>query len=316
MGRKRPRPPFTAQLLAVTTFAVPPLLPEALLPFAPPLFRGSAVRSSHTTSHRSNGKLLRPGATAVQPLRAVPRRRTNRRGWEEKEEGEEDPNDPLPRTMEELYRRMRSEPPADQRSSSGDDAVISPEDEVTIAEVFNELIAPMGNDSWWEENEEEWNRMASDPAASFTSVDPPRESGGFSWGLQERFGKGAPDWQPSDEEAAPFSLSAYKAGTALEGGQSKKGAAGTRTTSTRTGTGGGGGGAWTDPLERTPFAEYWDALPDVGVTKRLYAFNAIDRMAALKFLMNCTCNGMHGSPEDHQVGEGVGKRRSVMVALV
>lgn len=209
--------------------------------------------------------------------------------------------------MEELYRRMKNAPPADQRrpsSSSGDDdLVISPEDEDTIAEVFNELIAPMGDDSWWEENEEEWDRMASDPAASFTSVDPPREStrGGFLWGLQGRFGEGAPDWQPSDEEAAPFSLSAYKAGTTLDGRQeAKEGTAGTRTTSTRTGTGGGGGGggAW---LDRTPFAVYWDSLPDVGVTRRVYAFNAVDRMAALKFLMNCTCNGMHGSPEDHQV---------------
>lgn len=197
--------------------------------------------------------------------------------------------------MEELYRRMQSEPLADQ--SSGDDAVISPEDEDTIAEVFDKLIAPMGDDSWWEENEEEWDKMASDPAASFTSVDPPRESAGFVWGLQGRFGEGAPDWQPTDEEAAPFSLSAYKAGAALEGGHAIEGAAGTRT-----GTGRGGGvGTWTDPLERTPFAEYWDALPDVGVTKRVYAFNAVDRMAALKFLMNCTCNGMHGSPEDHQV---------------
>lgn len=304
MGRKRPRPPFKAQLLTVTTFAIPPLLPEAFLPFAPQLFRGSPILSTNIiASHRSNGKLSRPGATAVRPLRAVLRRRTDRRGWEgeeDEEKGENGPNDPLPRTMEELYRRMQSEPPADEHASSGEDAVISSEDEDTIAEVFNELIAPMGDDSWWEENQEEWDRMASDPAASFTSVDPPRESAGFLWGLQGRFGESAPDWQPTDEEAAPFSLSAYKAGAALEGEHAKEGAAGTRTISTRTGNG-GDGGAWTDPLKRTPFAEYWEQVPDVGVTKRVYAFNAVDRMAALKFLMNGTCNGMHGSPEDHQV---------------
>lgn len=203
--------------------------------------------------------------------------------------------------MEELYRRMQSAPPADQRPPGEDGAIaITPDDQDTIAEVFNKLIAPMGDDTWWEENEEEWDRMASDPVASFTSVDQPGGlSTGFSWGLQGRFGESAPDWQPSDEEATPFSLSEYKAGTTLEGGQSKEGAAGTSATSTRTGA--GGSGAWAGGLEGTPFAEYWDSLPDVGVTKRVYAFNAVDRMAALKFLMNCTCNGMHGSPEDHQV---------------
>ena len=303
MGRKRPRPPFTAQLLVVTTFAIPPLLPRAFLPSAAPLHCGSAIHSStRTASHLNSSSKLsrRPGTTAVQPLRAVPhRRRNSRRGWEEKEE-EGDPNDPLPRTMEELYRRMQSAPPTDQRPSEDDAIAITPDDEDTIAEVFDKLIAPMGDDSWWEENQEEWDRIASDPAASFTSVDQSgKSSTGFSWGLQGRFGESAPDWQPSDEEAAPFSLSAYKAGTMLGSGRAKERAAGTSSTSSRTGA--GGSGAWAGGLEGTPFAEYWDSLPDIGVTKRVYAFNAVDRMAALKFLMNCTCNGIHGSPEEHQV---------------
>ena len=210
----------------------------------------------------------------VSSLGAVPQRRGS-------DLGNSETDDPLPRTMEELYRRMRNNPPAGQQSD--DEPVLQPQELEFMEEAVRDVFRPTESDSWWEEHGEEWDRMAEDPASSFSVGvdfdDATRTREHLVWGMGEYFGEGGPEWQISDEDAEPFSLTAYKAGISIKGDIPST-------------------DGW---FERTPFAEYWDSLPDLRVTKRVYGFNAVDRMAALKFMMNCTYTGMHGSAESHQV---------------
>lgn len=291
MGRKRPRPSSSAQLLAAATIAITPT-PHAFVPAAAPLFfhGSSAVKLAGSRQHqlRVSNKLSSSSTLPFShSLHAIPRVR-----GESGVAGNDDPNDPLPRTMEELYARMRSEPRVKQQQR--DDVMLKPYELEFIEEAVRDVLGPTEGGRWWEEHGEEWDRMADNPEVSFSTgigdSDP-----SFKWGMEAYFGQGAPEWKQSDEEAAPFSLSAYKAGILVAGHGSKveEGEAGN-----------GGPAAVADAGElfaRTPFAQYWDSLPDVGVTKRVYAFNAVDRMAALKFMMKCTCNGMHGPAENHQV---------------
>ncbi|CAN0005358.1 unnamed protein product, partial [Discosporangium mesarthrocarpum] len=53
-------------------------------------------------------------------------------------------------------------------------------------------------------------------------------------------------------------------------------------------------------FEQTPYAQYWDSLPNLADTGRMYAFNAVDRVATVKYLMNCTYIGMFGDQDSHQ----------------
>lgn len=185
--------------------------------------------------------------------------------------------------MEELYKLMRDNPPAEQRPY--DEPVLRPDDIKIVEEVVRSVFRPTESDSWWEEHGEEWDRMAEDPAASFSLGVDTNTNGtmnGFVWGMGEYFGEEGPEWRASDGDAQPFTFSAYKAGVFSKGGK----------LSTNTEE---------QLFERTPFAEYWDEIPDLRVNKRVYGFNAVDHMAALKFIMNCTYTGLHGSADSHQV---------------
>lgn len=212
--------------------------------------------------------------------------------------GEDDPtDDPLPRTMEELYRQMRLDPPVQSHSPEG---TLTPADLELMEEAVRDVFRPMEDEDWWEQHQEEWDEMAENPELTFTGVDhvPGKGKRGYVWGLESFFG-GDEDSQDSGSKdaALPYSLSEYKAG--LIGAR-----AGVEGFAIKGHEVVAGGVAVRDgdlPFERTPFASYWDSLPDLKVTKRVYAFNAVDRMAALKYMMNCTYNGMHGHAETQQV---------------
>lgn len=199
--------------------------------------------------------------------------------------------DPLPRTMDELYRQMRLDQSVESPSQDG---TLTPADLEVIEEAVRDVFRPVEDEDWWEQHQEEWDEMSENPELAFTGMDHLPEKGkkGFVWGLESFFG-GDEDSQDADSEdsALPYSLSAYKAGAGARGirreGDGTLAGVGVRYGETT--------------FERTPFARYWDSLPDLRVTKRVYAFNAVDRMAALKYLMDCTYNGMHGLAETHQV---------------
>lgn len=213
-----------------------------------------------------------------------------------------DPDDPLPRTMEELYRRIAREPPMNPQEQYKRALEPEPQEMDIIEEAVRTTFKCTEDDAWWETNEEEWDRMAESPGESFAlGVDEEEalSANGKEWGMEDYFGEETPDWKLSDEAAAPFSLSAYKAGTAGL----------TVATAVETGAEDGerGKGEAAELFGRTPFSQYWESVPDLRTTGRVYAYNAVDRMAALKFMMNCTYNGMHGSAENLQVRNGGGR---------
>lgn len=326
--------------------------PQQDQPDRVPFSEGAAAPLPRAPAGSQATAIFRGGISsesAIYPLHAVPRRRGG------DEESEQDPayiarerdydsgggntkseDDPLPKTMEELYERMRLDPPVDPRSL--DREKYGSEELEFMEEAFREVFAPTESDAWWDEHSDDWDTMAQDPPAAFLIGKGKAASGRVSaWRMQEYFGEGSLDSDGGGFEAAPFSLSKYKTGMvstaaavlpsaaalaevegrirgerttpaaslAAEMGVAAAGRSRTRVTA---GVGGGrvgGSGAAAivaaELFEQTPFAEYWDLLPDVGVTRRVYAFNAVDRMAALKWMMNCTCSGMHGSVESRQV---------------
>lgn len=207
------------------------------------------------------------------------RRRTRRR---QPNDLELDPNDPLPRTMEELYRQIASQPPTNTEEQHKKALEPGADDMSIVEEAVRTTFKCTEDGAWWENNEAEWDRMAESPATSFAVG---QDDDG--WGMEDYFGEETPAWKPSDE-ASSYKLSAYKAGI----------------TGLRAGAGGGLRRNTADASELfalTPFGRYWESVPDLGTTGRVYAYNAADRMGALKFMMNFTCNGMHGSAESLQV---------------
>lgn len=206
-----------------------------------------------------------------------------------------DPNDPLPRTMEELYRRIASEPPLNPAEQYRKALEPVPDEMAIIEEAVRTTFACTEDDAWWEKHEEEWERMAEDPDRSF-ALGSNEDAQGEVWGMEDYFGEESPAWKFSDDREGRYSLGAYKAGitrpaAGAEGGEQRR--------------------RKREPaelFELTPFAQYWDSLPDLRTAGRVYVYNAVDRMAALKFLMDCTCNGMHGSEESMQVRRGQRRR--------
>ncbi|CAM9499791.1 unnamed protein product [Hapterophycus canaliculatus] len=201
-----------------------------------------------------------------------------------------DPEDPLPRTMEELYRRIANEPPLNPEDQYRKALEPVPDEMAIIEEAVRTTFRCTEDDAWWETHAEDWERMAENPGRSFALGvdDETRGEQGEVWGMEDYFGEETPAWKLSDEGVGPYSLGAYKAGIARL-------AAGAE----------GEGRRRREPaelFELTPFAQYWDSLPDLRTAGRVYVYNALDHMAALKFLMNCTCNGMHGSAESMQSG--------------
>lgn len=185
--------------------------------------------------------------------------------------------------MEEVYEQLRKHPPVDPRSM---DKGLEPIDFQFIEETVRDVFAPTESDSWWEENRKELSMIAEYSEPDFiTGAGETKRSGKESlWAMQHYFGQEAWELKPSMGDSNLFSLTEYKGGaaTALEKRRLD--------------------GAFIGKLfARTPFAQYWDSLPDLGVTRRVYAFNAVDHMAALKYMMNCTYNGMHGSEGNRQV---------------
>lgn len=170
-------------------------------------------------------------------------------------------SDPLPQTMEELYQQMRVTPPSDPYAQYNQEP--SAEEMEFIEEAIRCTCKPMEDDKWWEENGEEWDRVINNPEKLFRGVTADDEDMG-AFNLDSFDEPGA--------RSSSFNLSLYKRG-----------------------------GLDDANLGLTPFARYWNSLPDLRVTKRVYAYNALDRLGALKYLMSCTSNGMHGSEENHQV---------------
>lgn len=205
--------------------------------------------------------------------------------------------------MEEIYRRIAMEPPLDSKEQYKRALEPKPEEMGIIEEAVRTTFKCTEDEAWWKTNEEEWDRMAESPGKSFTlGLDDEARSQGKMWGMEDYFGEETPEWR-SDEAVAPFSLSAYKAG----GGALSPVAAAAAVEE------------WEEDAEgrkreaaamfgRTPFSQYWESVPDLRTTGRLYAYNSVDRMAALKFMMNCTYNGMHGTAENLQVGMGEWRR--------
>lgn len=213
-----------------------------------------------------------------------------------------DPDDPLPHTMEELYRRIALNPPLDPKEQYKKALEPKPEEMDIVEEAIRTTFKCTEDDAWWATNEEEWDSMAESPGKSFAlGLDDEARATGKVWGMEDYFGEETPDWGISDETAPPFSLSAYKAG----------GAAGLAVTTTAVVEEGAEDAVRMKReaaalFGRTPFSQYWESVPDLRTTGRVYAYNAVDRMAALKFMMNCTYSGMHGSAENLQVrDEGI-----------
>lgn len=292
MGRKRPRPlPPALTLLTAIAMLVsnPPIssqafvMPSVASPFA---------------AHR--GRCPQPAAAAPPPppppgsrrLQGDPQQRHRHRGKDAQDgsgRGLLDPDDPLPRTMEELYRRIAIEPPLNPEEQYRRALEPVAEEMTIIEEAVRTTFRCTEDDAWWELHGEEWDRMAENPGRSF-ALGADEEGQGEVWGMEDYFGEEVPPWKLSDEGAARYSLGVYKAGVT----RLARGAA-------------GGERRRREPAELfalTPFAKYWDSLPDLRTAGRVYVYNAVDRMAALKFLMDCTCNGMHGSAESMQVRSG------------
>ncbi|CAN0089410.1 unnamed protein product [Ectocarpus sp. 12 AP-2014] len=225
-------------------------------------------------------------ARRLQPDPRKRRRRPRESSGDRSGQGTLDPDDPLPRTMEELYRRIASEPPLNLEQQYQKALEPDAEEMGMVEEAVRATFNCTEDDAWWDENGQEWDRMAENPGEHFALGREEDRGGGVVWGMQDYFGEGAPEWGLSDEPAVNFSLSAYKAG--MTGRPSKDGE--------------GRGREAAELFKRTPFAQYWESVPDLRAAGRVYAYNAVDRMAALKFLMNCTYNGMHGSAENMQSG--------------
>lgn len=264
---------------------------------------GGVVASLFAAAGRNNkasATAVAAGRLEVDPrIQPVPRRPRWRQILRRKEGASFplDPDDPLPRTMEELYRQVASEPPLDMEEQYRKALEPGPKDMEFVEEAVRATFKCTEDDAWWETNEAEWDGMAESPATSF-AVGGDGDGGGEEWGMEDYFGEETPAWRPSDDLAS-YSLSAYKAGIMGE--------------SAAAGAGGGlrSRAEASELFGLTPFGRYWESVPDLGTTGRVYAHNAVDRMGALKFLMNFTCNGMHGSVESLQVtGEGRGNGRN------
>ncbi|CAB1110617.1 unnamed protein product [Ectocarpus sp. CCAP 1310/34] len=240
-------------------------------------------------AHRRRCSKPLTGVAAARRLQPDPqkrRRRSRESCGDRSGQGTLDPDDPLPRTMEELYRRIASEPPLNLEQQYKKALEPDAEEIGMVEEAVRATFKCTEDDAWWDENGQEWDRMAENPGEHFALGREEDRGGGVVWGMQDYFGEEAPEWGLSDEPAVNFSLSAYKAG--IPGRAAKDGE--------------GRGREAAELFERTPFAQYWESVPDLRAAGRVYAYNAVDRMAALKFLMNCTYNGMHGSAESMQSG--------------
>lgn len=171
--------------------------------------------------------------------------------------------------MEEVYRQLRLNPPVDPRTR--DDDCFSSRDLEIVQDIVSDVCGPLADEheSWWEDNGEELERVVMGVTSGSLRSETRAGKMPLVWAWSELC-DGVDDRSSKSEVETAFSLTAYKAGGAemLEGGDST--------------------------FERTPMALYWDSLPDVASTKRVYAHNAVDRMAALKYMMNCTDNDMHG----------------------
>lgn len=293
MNRKRPRPLPSAQQLVAVIVAFATVSPRPsrgfVMPSVASLLSAGRRNMQHdapssptaVAGHLEADPRLRGRLEADKKLRRrVGRRKRPRDGGE----FQLDPDDRLPRTMEELYRQVASAPPP-QEDQSGEIRP-GPKDMEIVEEAVRSTFKCTEDDAWWDRNGVEWDRMAANPSGSF-AVGGDDDDGG-AWGMEDYFGEEAPGWKPSDEVEF-YSLSAYKAGIT---GSRAAGTAEGRDLTTR------------DAVElfgRTPFAQYWESLPDLSETGRVYAYNAVDRMAALKFMMNFTCGGMLGSANSLQV---------------
>lgn len=290
MRRKRPRPLSSAQLVVVVVATFATLSPLSSQGFVMP----------GVASWFAPGRNKASTTAVAGRLEADPRllRRRQRRQRKDVAEFQLDPDDPLPRTMEELYRQVASEPPLNTEEQYKRALEPGPEDMDFVEEAVRTTFKCTEDNAWWDANEAEWDRMAENPARSFAVGGDQQHE----WGMEDFFGEDTPAWKPSDE-VAPYSLSAYKAGIT---GFSAAGA----------GAGDGRFRSSTEASElfaRTPFGQYWESVPDLGTTARVYAYNAADRMGALKFMMNFTCNGMHGPAESLQVTSG-GRKYSQSIA--
>lgn len=293
MHRKRPRPLSLAQplVVVVATFANLSLVPSqafVMLPGVTSLFAAGHTKASTTAVAgrlEADPRVLQRLEAENRRVQRRRRRRRQRRPPDDDGAGFHlDPDDPLPRTMEELYRQIASQPPLDSEEQYRKALAPGDEEMALVEEAVRTTFKCTEDDVWWETHEREWDRMAENPATSFAAG---REEDG--WEMENYFGEETPAWKPSDE-AVPYSLGAYKAGIPGFRAVAGDGLQGSTEAS--------------ELFARTPFGQYWESVPDLGTTGRVYAYNAVDRMGALKFLMNFTCNGMHGSAESLQVLNG------------
>lgn len=181
-------------------------------------------------------------------------------------------DDRMPRSMEEIYEQLRRNPPNDPRANDHKRRK-RPQDMAIAKDVMIELCAPMAdeNEAWWSENGRDLKQAVMTAREDGWPDKPPSTFHGKPavWGLGDLFGDVEEILDPEIPEKR-VSLTTYKAGAIPE---------------------------WLPEdiaFQRTPMAVYWDSLPDVAATRRVYSLNAVDRMAALKYMMNCTDNAIHG----------------------
>lgn len=181
-------------------------------------------------------------------------------------------DDRMPRSMEEIYEQLRRNPIGDPRAHDHKRRV-RPQDIEIAKDVMAELCAPMAdeNEAWWNENGKDLEQAVMTAREDGWPDKSPSTFRGKAavWDLGDLFGDVEEILDPEIPEKR-VSLTTYKAGAIPE---------------------------WLPEdvaFQRTPMSQYWDSLPDVAETRRVYSQNAVDRMAALKYMMNCTDNAIHG----------------------
>ncbi|CAN0545116.1 unnamed protein product, partial [Ectocarpus sp. 8 AP-2014] len=98
------------------------------------------------------------GVAAARRLQPDPRKRQRKRresGGDRSGQGTLDPDDPLPRTMKELYRRIASEPPLNLEQQHKKAVEPDAEEMGMVEEAVRTTFKCTEDDAWWDENGQE-----------------------------------------------------------------------------------------------------------------------------------------------------------------
>ncbi|CAM9432418.1 unnamed protein product [Choristocarpus tenellus] len=196
---------------------------------------------------------------------------------------DEDPPDlpGFPKSMEELQRKMqRDSLLQDTSNTTREDPLGFPIDEDDVAFITEAVLDVFGDgteDEWVEKklgsmlvDEDKGESKAPSPTNMSLQKDGQGDEGWAFDETQDEYEEFKRHVGEYDNKVPTYSPSIYKAGGS------------------------------TVTFAQTPYAQYWDSLPDLEESGKMYSYNALDRLSTIKYLMNCTYNGMFGDMENHQ----------------